>query len=269
MIIHDMIIFLAVICLLVIYALLLVFNKASKQISLYSNIKPYNVALCISGEVRDLRSLSIFIQQLILPFRMNGGSCDIFLHCSFRNQDIKAEYLDRLSPIVVIERKINSNNLVDIVFSRIYELNEIVKRQSKKYDIIIRTRPDIVLSKPLSDDDLLKAVNGSFCCTMILTSLYVISSKEFISDTFFLSNPEVMTVICNIYSEYKNRQMICKSPEALLYNYVHKLQLPIHYIHSEVTLTDYIIKWSNKKSMMKMVSKIKEIPLLDLSGCSF
>lgn len=269
MIIQEIVIFIALICLLIIYALLLIFNKASRQISLHSKIKPYNVALCISGEVRDLRSLNIFIQQLVLPFRVNGGSCDIFLHCSFRNQDIKEEYLDRLAPLYVIDRKVNNTNLVDIVFTRIYELNEIVKQQSKEYDIIIRTRPDIVLSKPITDYDLQKAVDGFLCCTMILTSLYIINSTEFISDTFLVANPTTMNILSNIYSLYKKENLSCKSPEALLYNYVKLVKLPIHYLESEITLTDYMVKWSKKNSMLKMLSKIKELPLLDLAGCRF
>ena len=260
---------------LVVYAFLMIFNKSMSNIVL--NAKPlttsYKIAVCISGEVRDLSNINYFIKQLVLPYSKNN-TCDIFMHCSFRDSTIRDEYVRLLKPKVLIERKINSRNLLDIVYGRIYELHEVVKqyqtRTGQMYDLFIRTRPDIILSKPLTDKELTLAYNGNFCCTMILTSLFILSSYRFVSDTFFVANGMVMDSVVNIYHyiTQDNVSTRCNNPESLLYNYLKHIKVNIVFLDTELSLTDYIIKTSKKKSMLKMIGKIKDLPLIKLSDCT-
>lgn len=253
--------------LLMVYSFLIVFNKGVMTRSMH--VKPYSsqyrVAICISGEVRDITTLETLITQIIIPFTTTGSTCDIYLHCSFRNEDIRDRYISRLKPIIVIERLPTiHNNITQIVFGRIYELHQAILSNNTDYDLYIRTRPDIILSKPLSQTDISAALKGYLGCTPILSTLYITLSKKYISDTFFLANKEVMTELSNIYQHVGT----CENPETLLYNYVNKKHMKVYYLSVEVGLSDYMITNAKTAFMLKMLSKISYIPIITKSDCS-
>lgn len=267
---NNIVILIAIVTISIIYGFLIIFNKTVSNIQLFklpSSID-VNIALCISGEVRDISHIHTFISQQIRPYK----HCDVFMHVSFRDSSVRECYIRALKPVVLIESSMKGLPVVDIVYRRIYELHHAAKEYSKKhsikYDLYVRTRPDIILSKPIPDKDLHMSLNGKLGCTMILSTLYVLGIANYVSDTYFIATEQIMDQLVRIY-EYiaeNNISQTCDSPEALLYEWIRVIRIPIHYIQSEVSLTDYTLN-GNTKGMIKMVSKIKDIPLGRSRSC--
>jgi hypothetical protein len=249
--------------------MLMLFNKAvdCPIVTLIPYKKKYKVALCISGEVRDLSNINFFLRQLVYPFY----HCDVFLHCNFRHPSIREEYIKRLKPKLIIEKSMSSKNITHVVFGRIYELHHAVLAYEEvediDYDLYIRIRPDVVLSRPLSEYDLLQASKGFFCCTLLLNALYIVGIDDYMSDIIFVANRNTMTEFVKIYNYIQEHSVTCKNPEALLHSYLKNKNFNIHYSRTEICLSDYYILNSKKVSLLKMFSKIKDFPLLDRKDC--
>jgi len=220
----------------------------------------YKAAICISGETRHLKPLQLIMQQLILPFE----DYDIYLHTSFRDPSIREKCIDLLKPKHMIEKTYTNMSIPEMVFKRIYELNKYIDHDN--YDIIIRIRPDILLSEPLKIYDIKEALQDKLCATMLLSATYILGMKEFISDTFFFSSPKIMNIMANLYLEYKKIAFRCGNPEAFLYNFIQQNKINVYYIKTEIGLIDYSPD-SNKYYMIRMLSKIKHAPILNIKDC--
>ena len=88
---------------------------------------------------------------------------------------------------------VNNNNF-RVMFKKIYDLHYVYKKycvdNNKKYDIIIRTRPDIITSKPLTQKDINIGKSGVLCMTWIVGLFHILHIKKYVSDMFFFSNDE-------------------------------------------------------------------------------
>ena len=144
--------------------------------------------------------------------------------------------------------------------------NYIISNNIQPYDLVIRIRPDILLSETISIDDITHALSGKLCATMLLTMSYVLGYKDFISDTFFFSTPKVMDQMSTLYDEFKRLKKSCTNPEAFLFNFIKHKKIDVHFLKTEVVLIDYDLT-SNKYYIVKMISKIRNAPILDIKNC--
>ena len=194
------------------------------------------VAVCISGQMRSFEHcVESLMKNVIQPL-----NADIFFHvwsdagCSHKEnvevadskiteeklrelyspivecviEDFLPEYCDKFKGIVVPgllkkrEPLHYKNNIP--MFYKLYECNELKKKEEacsgKKYDIVIRIRPDMFVgsSIPLH---CLKSSN------ILWFSDYHLNINTQVSDKFVLSNSYIMDYYCSVWkflSEYWN-----------------------------------------------------------------
>lgn len=211
-----------------------------------------NIAILISGHIRDCNTDNIN-ENIINTLKSSGYNVDVFVSTWSINErrlggamyldDKVTENISKLNPVkieiednkrhdflhryksVILHQHMSTETCADAV-SQLYKLYKCIElmrsysnENNKKYDIVIKIRPDIIYFNKISITDIDKCLNNN-CVYMAEWHKRYENVTMKIMDCFFFGNIEVMNTICNSYQhipEYIDR----KTPdtaEAFIYN---------------------------------------------------
>ena len=175
------------------------------------------IALLISGYLRSFDENINNIKKNIIQ----DNDCDIYIHITkdiendkYMNKKISIEKINEiLKPKLLFQSNNlnmnNDNNINNILNQnyKIYILNEKRKVMEKiekiKYDIVIKIRPDILLSTKLDyniDRNYIYIPKDS---KIDKTKLYN-NNDPYICDIIAYGSPDIMNMYCNLYLEIDN-----------------------------------------------------------------
>jgi hypothetical protein len=109
-------------------------------------------------------------------------------------QEIINDYLNINCKNVYIEIEEFTNKPITYVYYKLYKTNNLRLSINKKYDIFLRSRPDIWL---FNDYDYEIKDN-----TLFLQYCNLYDETYMHNDRFFYSNENVMNIICNLYNDF-------------------------------------------------------------------
>lgn len=214
------------------------------------------VALLISGYLRSIKLNSLNIKKLILN---KFDKVDVYIHIT-ENETIDDKYLnlnENEENIKFIKNEFNPKALLiesNIEFSKnkkendllnswfkLYKLNQIKKYNESitgKYDIVIKTRPDVNLVNLKFKKNLnyIHIPNKSLVDKNKLSNL----DDPYLCDIFAYSSSEMMDKYFDIYQDiFKLINKYGKTPETILYYYLNdnKIKYELENIDFNVILS--------------------------------
>lgn len=164
------------------------------------------IAVCFSGHMRTYEKTLPYIKRQLL----DEYNCDVFINTwkdegsnwnniidNYKPKSIciedQKQFIDNYPNKHLTSQNIRSNIGVIGMYYKIYKCNELKKEQekinNKKYDIVIRIRPDGILNKKITFED------------NYLNNIYVTigENNTWISDTFAHSSSNNMDYYSNTY----------------------------------------------------------------------
>lgn len=220
------------------------------------NIKPIdtayakmNVAVILTGDLSNQSTLSTqkyFIYDQLKP--------DIY--CSFANNVTNTS-----NKSSIIKPHINLGKDLS-EYETVYELNKIIEKQPKKYDVIIRIRSDVYVKSPLPANILNNVGENTIYVPKSNNFLYY-STQIGINDYFCICNQKTFRTYAGFYRYLRtNNQLKCKIVEYVLKQYLLKNEVKINdnfeyetviyklrtnqLFYPYVLLTQYIKKFDEK-----------------------
>lgn len=193
-----------------------------------------NIAICISGHMRTYKQA--FQNQKDNIF--NNLNCDIFLSTWQDSTTNWQEVMEWYQPTgLFIEKQIDFHDPYPIkhknasnkhIISMYYKINQCInlaKNSGKTYDYIIRIRPDTVLNKKLTMDDLFKS-NGKLFVTKT-------GDNVWIDDTFAYSTANVLYKYGETYNNLDSfyHRIHSLHPECMLKLNCDKYKIPVEISH--------------------------------------
>lgn len=198
------------------------------------------VAVCLSGQMRDYNKSFNNFQYKIL----NKLDCDIFIHTwednitdwnnvikLYNPKKICIEYLNKtyLNSLDIFDNKHKTSrgeftniNIIGMYY-KIYLCNNLKKEYenllNKKYDCVIRYRPDLILKKEINENEL-KNLNFIYIST--------VGANVWLDDTFAFSNSNNMDSYCEVFNNLNELYNINNNslhPEAILKKNLDKYNL--------------------------------------------
>jgi hypothetical protein len=257
---------------IVIFIVLLVLGLfAYKQIYYYNsyinlhskNFKNYyknkKVAILISGQIRDGYYECLMSQKACI---IDLYDTDVF--CSFSDDvsdKIKKHVTKILNPKhiewIKSDNKYNINDKyyhnTYLMFKKIYLCNKYKKDYEKKnnfkYDMVIRIRPDLLISSSIPKMNLSNK-------TIYLPQLsafvykYILNIFAPYTDQIAIGNSMSIDIYSNIYKYFLNILKKHKkiTPETILHNFLKNKKLSIHRILYKHIIYKYCINVSNKNN---------------------
>jgi hypothetical protein len=232
----------------------------------YLNLHPKNfknhyknkkVALLISGQIRDGFYECLMSQKACI---VDLYDTDIF--CSFSDDvsdKIKQTVVKVLNPkYIEWEKSDNKFNISDkyylntyLMFKKIYLCNKYKLKYEKdnnfKYDIVIRTRPDLILSSSLPK---LKFGYNIIYYPELNVSMYKYGIKYFstYTDQMAFGNSQSMDVYANINKYFlkilkANKKVI---PEQVVHDYIKYKKINSYYIDYKYVIYKYCYNVNNE-----------------------
>jgi hypothetical protein len=199
------------------------------------------IAFCLSGQPRFIEPSVRSLINNVLPY----NDCDVFIHTWFdptsdvtfdsaqptqdgnvgtQNKDT-LQILSELKPVSVKHEKqidftdyvsglsgFQTNRMFQMasMFYSASEAHKLAKHSSRTYDIIVRTRLDLIYQKPLrlSVSDLSKMYSAE-------KWQYVRTEDYSVSDSFMFSSPTNMDVVAEAYDKIRtiHSDVICRTSE--------------------------------------------------------
>jgi len=234
----------------------------------YIPIKKYNLALCLSGRLDNIKYCYNNWKKNILKYY----NIDIFMHCSLPS-DKNKEYIEKyIKPKRIVYYDLGENTkLKDLLKLQIYRIykcnlmkNEYMKKYNIKYDYIIKSRPDIVYNQILNLDfindtsKLFIPVNHKFYNSPNIYNLGI-------TDQLFIGTNYIMDIACNFHIFLKKYNYIsCMIPEIKFKKY-----LKDNYINFIYFKYDWDIYYYKKLIYRGFLSKkyLKKIPQILNKTC--
>jgi len=258
------IIILSIVLLIYFISINLLINRRNKSydIKLIKNLQfnenhNLKVALCVSGRIdKNMEKIYINWKKNLL----DHYNVDIFMNINETNDFINN--VIKPKKCVIFNENINIDNLLDknsnLMFYRIYECNkysiEYENKNNFKYDIIIRTRSDVMLNKKL----YLSSFNENYVYFPVLKDKFEQNNNygSGVTDQLFLANRENMNKITDIYLhlDKKNFKIDCKIPEVTLYYYLRMNKINILFFYYNWNINYY--SENNFYNKLKLFSKI-------------
>lgn len=194
------------------------------------------IALCLSGHMRTYQSCANNLYEKLL----NKNNCDIFIHTwedkkTNWNDVVKLynpknicieqqkQFIDKFPRDYNTPHGIINNTFRISMFYKIYKCNELKIEYenflNKQYKYVIRTRPDIVLSRSLNVNDLDPNI------------LYIptIGHDVWLDDKFAISSSKNIDLYSSIFlrmDDIYNQEGLLH-PESILKQHCEKFNLPI------------------------------------------
>jgi len=239
-----------------------------KNYSTILNIKPDNfinhynnkrVAILISGQLRDNYYQVLMIQKL---FVIDMYNADVF--CSFSddvNDNIKVHINNILKPKYIewveSDNKYNLTNNITynsyLMFKKIYLCNQYKLNYEKKnyfkYDMVIRIRPDLIVTSAIPKLDLTQNI--------IYLPEYKVKIMKYITNMFFktpdniaISNSYMMDVYSDVYIYFieKIKTISIILPEMLLEKYFSENLIEFKLINFPFIVYKYSCNLSNNNN---------------------
>ena len=185
---------------------------------------PPKVAVHITGVVRG--SMASLVDNIVSKL-----GADVFINASGyspTNPDCAG-----LNPEIVIDSSSDSTNTLTM-FKRMDELQEefdkYTMRTGKRYDVVIRTRPDILFRESLPNCVISLAASGVLVMftKQHMKYIYNPAGTQMYTDTFFLSSPESMRAVHYLYREEKDSIEASALGEIVLTSFIRKLKLEVY-----------------------------------------
>ena len=230
-----------------------------------NNFNNKKIALCLSGRIENIKECYNSWYKYFLKYY----DVDIFIHCSIPNNNDKYFIEKIIQPKKIIyydisKKDMNLNNLLKLQTYRINKCNELKNNYSKyyniDYDIIIKSRPDIIFKEKLNIDFIQN--NILYVPLNNLNSNNIFSLG--ITDQIFISNDKNIMDICCDFKYNMYNYVNCKIPEIQFYYYLKKNKINIKYFN-------YIwsINYYDKLKFNGFLDKkyIKKIPQLLNKSC--
>lgn len=215
-----------------------------------------SVAILISGYLRFYDNLIYFIEREIIP---NFDECDIFLHIT-KNENKEDKYFNLidedndikkivslLKPKTILiesnEKYSNDKNVNATInqWAKLFRLNHIKKihelSKNKKYDFVIRLRPDLNIQKndifkiPYEKNVVYLPKDSKIDKTKLLNHY-----DNFVCDAFAFGSSEIMDKYFSIYEDIADKiEKYGYVSETLLYNYLTNFNINYKFLDIEYT----------------------------------
>ena len=232
-------------------------NNKAPGLLLIRPDKIKNIAICISGNFRN-NDIQNFKINIIKPLTDADINVDIYISL-WENGVVKNDkWVDKIDEKKIkdeykplhlnIESKwnntldtytANNNTYVEMcgdtcknassMWYRVYDCFNLIKKSSVKYDIIFRTRSDIIYNYPIEINDVKRAFLSNALFMPIWNKKYPNVTKEMM-DQFFFGTPDIMSKISNIFpniKEYiKDESCVCTG-EGFLYHHIKNQNIKI------------------------------------------
>lgn len=180
--------------------------------------KPLNTAIILTGSRisnnATILSQKYFIYNLLKP--------DIYTVDLPELRDFFKEYKN-----VTYFKPSENYQLAE--YETIYELNKIINKQSKKYNLIIRLRTDLYVKEPLHADIINNIKENTIYIPSNKNSNIYYSSYIGVNDYFAISNKETFNIYANFYNYLKNNNNLsCNIVEYMLKKYLNDNKVSIY-----------------------------------------
>ena len=230
--------------------------------------KKKRVAVCISGVFNNFYEKGENIKKYIVdPLK-----ADVFISTNQSNNKDKKEIVEFYKPKLYhfSSRKINNKTYLkggsEMMFYRIHMANELKKKYEKdmnfRYDIVIRIRPDLIVSDYIPSYCINKTENNTIYYPVptksyFLNNLYICPCGG-ITDLMALGDSKSMDTYSSLFkhlteeSTYENTSL----PEEVLYNYLVKMD-----INTEALSYSVSLDWLNSYGLEfidKSIHKLEE-----------
>jgi hypothetical protein len=254
-----------IIIFIVILILLYSYTQYNINLTIYNiinkNIYNKNKKTCIliSGQIRG-NFLEIYSSQKL--FIIDPLNCDIF--CVFDDNIAynKKKYIEKLiqpKKILWISENNNSNNIMHIMYHKIYLCNKLKYdyeiNNNFIYDNCIRIRPDLFIKSYIPDYIINNIDSNTFYTPYFyifdyFTNVYSLG----VSDQIFICNSNIMDIISINNINLKNN---CESSEITLKRYLKEKNINIKKFYNfYFVIYDYSV--NNILEMFKIISKKKK-----------
>ena len=183
---------------------------------------PCKVAVHITGVIRG--PMDSLLKHIISELR-----ADVFINASnYSNQDCFG-----LNPKIVMDSTPDSTNTLTM-FKRMDELqdafDEYITRTSKRYDVVIRTRPDIMFREPIPMSVIQLAARGVLVMFTKQHMKYIYNPRgsQLYTDTIFLSNTDTMRAVHHLYRERKDSIDAVALGEMVITSFIRSLNVDVY-----------------------------------------
>lgn len=202
------------------------------------------VSLCLSGQIRSHSIVKDSVKKNLIDIY----DCDVFCHFWHRYDDIKYQNyynksdndqygsysFDNLKEIVNFYKPISlkyefpyfEQNTKSMLFSIKQSNNlriEYEKNSGVDYDVVIKSRYDILFKSPL----IIENVEDNTIYTICRPG-----GCGGYNDWVIYGKPNVMNIYCNIYDSYKDTKRILElCPEGIFGEYLDNLGIKVKYIN--------------------------------------
>jgi hypothetical protein len=219
------------------------------------------VCLLLSGQMRNANETYLSFQSNLLErydvdtFISTWDSPNVYDMVKLFNpiavdiEDYTIQFSDKFKDIVKNdEHKLESNaNLVSACAMwyktmRVNQLRNNYERWFGNYDVVIKTRPDIVIEQPI---ELIKPIGNTICIPKGW------DWSDGVGDLMAYGQRDVMNDYCNLFYDFKYviREMDTINPERILKAYLEDCEIKIERPEIDLTLRDTNIKstyWFSK-----------------------
>ncbi len=221
--------------------------------------KKKKVAILISGQIRDNSYQCLMTQK---TFIIDFYNADVF--CSFSNDvsdKIKSDITRILNPkYIKWEDSDNKYNIQEkyyhntyLMFKKIYLCNkyklDYEKEHKFKYDLVIRIRPDLLITSTIPK---LKLDDNTIYFPQLTAPLYKYVLKSFIkiTDQIAFSNSSSMDKYSNIHKYFINILKKKKKvlPEIVLAEYLNNKKINIELVDYKFCIYKYCVNVTNKSN---------------------
>ena len=242
--------------------------KKSINIQNYIPKQKYKIALCLSGRIEKIKKCYYSWKKYLINFY----DIDIFMHVSIPNESEKLFIKNIIKPKKIIYYDIpkTKQNLKNLLFLQIYRIyncnnlkNEFMKSKKFKYNLVIKSRPDIIFNQKLNLD----FVNKEYLYVPLNNKTYN-STNIFdlgITDQIFISNNSIIDTCCNYFkniNKYKN--ISCMIPEISFKKYLMDNNINFKFFKFNWNIIYYTNYPMNGHLNYKYLSKV---PLILNSTC--
>ena len=156
----------------------------------------YKIAVHMTGAIRGYKSIKSIYKYIIIP-----TNADLFLDAQIPIKEAKINQNSKYNNPI-------TNNLKPMLY-RMHKLqesfDEYIRCNNIHYDIVIRIRPDMVLTQYIDNKYYDEAASGKFVSALRHPYAFWIGKDYSPSDTIFMSNLTNMRLINNSYVIYKDK----------------------------------------------------------------